>query len=362
MKKTFSIKVIILSLLTSILGGGLGGCIKKDNIFSRLNNQSIIIPTSDQRWGRWISTNIKTEPNIHNQLFYLESCISKQFHLNLKKGQHIPFELKNEMQYLDPNPKKKNEIKLLSNGKKGSFYVTWAYTPDQQKIFNLYRKLQSIPVDNIMSIKGEGATGFDPKKPKPINLSKYIQQIRNIIKKSAPSITDDEKSMINFSGTSDLKLQFDAVQDIFPKLCLSKNKTKYNFQKDCVLGKNMIKPVIKLKWYNLPIIALFLREEILHSTYFDWWFDSFVFYIDRFHYADENSFITVVCHELELVFPALTPDLYKYFSLSHTELFVEKPVPITLFFNEGNKYPELGISFQRTIYGKGEVLPDEKNI
>ena len=49
MKKTFSIKVIILSLLTSILGGGLGGCIKKDNIFSRLNNQSIIIPTSDQR-------------------------------------------------------------------------------------------------------------------------------------------------------------------------------------------------------------------------------------------------------------------------------------------------------------------------
>ena len=105
-----------------------------------------------------------------------------------------------------------------------------------------------------------------------------------------------------------------------------------------------------------------LKNKIMNSSFFDWWFDYFDFYIDRFHYADENSFITVVCHELELVFPALTPDLYKYFSLSHTELFLEKKVPITLFFNEGNKYPELGISFQRTIYGKGEVLPDEKNI
>ena len=105
-----------------------------------------------------------------------------------------------------------------------------------------------------------------------------------------------------------------------------------------------------------------LKNKIMNSSFFDWWFDYFDFYIDRFHYADENSFITVVCHGLELVFPALTPDLYKYFSLSHTELFLEKKVPITLFFNEGNKYPELGISFQRTIYGKGEVLPDEKNI
>ena len=98
-----------------------------------------------------------------------------------------------------------------------------------------------------MSIKGEGATGFDPKKSKPINLSKYIQQIRNIIKKSAPSITDDEKSMINFSGTSDLKLQFNAVQDIFPNLLLISNQTRYSFENDGVLGKNMIKPVIKLK-------------------------------------------------------------------------------------------------------------------
>lgn len=214
-----------------------------------------------------------------------------------------------------------------------------------------------------MSIKGEGATGFDPKKPKPINLSKYIQQIRNVIKKSAPSITDDEKSMIKFSEKKDLKLQFDTVQDIFPNLLLISNQTRYSFENDGVLGKNMIKPVIKLKWYNLPIIALFLREEILHSTYFHWWFDYFDFYIDRFHYADQNSFITTVCHELELVFPVLTPDLYKYFSLSHTELFLGKKVPITLFFNKGNKYPELGISFQRTIIGKGKVLPpNKKNI
>ena len=48
--KKFSVNVIIIvSLLIASLGGFLGGCAKKDNIFSRLNNQSIIIPTSDQR-------------------------------------------------------------------------------------------------------------------------------------------------------------------------------------------------------------------------------------------------------------------------------------------------------------------------
>ena len=129
--KKFSVNVIITSLLISSLGILLSGCArgKDKSIFSRLNGYSIIIQPDDKKWGRWISTNAETK--ISNQLSYLASCISKQFHLNLKKGQHIPFELKNKMQYLDPNPKKKNEIKLLSNGKKGSFYVTWAYTEDQ---------------------------------------------------------------------------------------------------------------------------------------------------------------------------------------------------------------------------------------
>ena len=356
MKKTFSIKVIILSLLTSILGGGLGGCIKKDNIFSRLNNQSIIIPTSDQRWGRWISTNIKTEPNIHNQLSYLESCISKQFHLNLKKGQHIPFELKNEMQYLDPNPKKKNEIKLLSNGKKGSFYVTWAYTNDQKQILKLYRKLQAIPVNNFISIKGRTTDDHPVIDPDPINLRNYIKPVRSAIQKTLEEtagykISNDEKSMINFSGTSDLKLQFNAVQDIFPKLCLSKNKTKYNFQKDGVLGQNIVKPVIKTKWFNWTLEGLVLQAAVSKELDYDDYFECYV--SEEYKYADDWIFIDSVLYWLGRMVLELTDDLDYYFSLSHTELFVGKTVPVTFYFNEGNKYE--GITWNRTIYIKGKT-------
>ena len=90
----------------------------------------------------------------------------------------------------------------------------------------------------------------------------------------------------------------------------------------------------------------------------DWlnnWFDYFDFYIKEHKYADEDScFISdVVCYQLGQHISELTFDLYKYFSLSHTELFVGKKVPVTLYFNEDNKYADLGIAWVTTIYVKG---------
>ena len=90
----------------------------------------------------------------------------------------------------------------------------------------------------------------------------------------------------------------------------------------------------------------------------DWlnnWFDYFDFYIKEHKYADEDScFISdVVCYQLGQDIPGLTFNFYKYFSLSHTELFVGKKVPVTLYFNEDNKYADLGIAWVTTIYVKG---------
>ena len=90
----------------------------------------------------------------------------------------------------------------------------------------------------------------------------------------------------------------------------------------------------------------------------DWlnnWFDYFDFYIKEHKYADEDScFISdVVCYQLGQNIPELTPDLYDYFTLSHTKLIVGEKVPVTLFFNEGNKYSELGIVWTSTIYVQG---------
>ena len=59
------------------------------------------------------------------------------------------------------------------------------------KFFDLYRKLKAIPSEHSEIITGR-TTDYD----KPINLS--IEQVRNIIKTAAPSITNKEKSMINF--------------------------------------------------------------------------------------------------------------------------------------------------------------------
>ena len=345
----FRIQVVITSLLISSLGIFLGGCAQNyaqnnKSLFSQLNGHSIIIESNNkQSMSRWISTNIKTEPNINNQLSYLESCISKKFDLNLAKGQHLPFQLQNGVQYLDPE-KDKNEIKLLLyNGETGVFYVTWKYTADQQKIFDLYRKLEAIPSEHFETIKGR-TTDYD----EPINLS--IKQVRNIIKKKIPEITNGEISMIKYSKKLDFKLYFNAVPDIFSELGLFKNQAKYSFKDDGVLDKNISKKlVLKLKWFNWSLMSLLLKDKIT-----DWlnnWFDYFDFYIKEHKYADEDScFISdVVCYQLGQHISELTFDLYKYFSLSHTELFVGKKVPVDLYF----KYPKLGIIWSVKIQVKG---------
>ena len=349
----FSINVVITSALIFTLGVFLGGCCrnKDESIFSKLNGHSINIkPNNQQSMSRWISTNIKTEPNIHNQLSYLESCISKRFHINLPEDHHLPLQLQNGVQYLDPE-KDKNEIKLLSDsGETGSFNVTWAYTTDQKQIFQLYRKLQSLSVESTeMDIDGKITSFDDPFHPDPIHLQKYINQVRNAISKALPEIKYDEKSMINFSETSDLKLYFGRVRDIFPELCLSKNQAKYSFKNDGVLGKDTIKPAIKIRWYGWPLAGFSLKIPIT-----DWlnnWFDYFDFYIKEHKYADEDScFISdVVCYQLGQNIPELTPDLYDYFTLSHTELFVGQKVPVQLYF-QNLKWK---ISFEWTIIVKG---------
>ena len=346
----FRIQVIITSLLISSLGIFLGGCAQNcaqnnKSLFSQLNGHSIIIESNNkQSMSRWITTDGKTKTNIHNQLSYLESCISKKFDLNLIKGQHLPLQLQNGVQYLDPE-KDKNEIKLLQyNGETGVFYVTWKYTADQQKIFDLYRKLEAISY--FETIKGR-TTDYD----KPINLS--IEQVRNIIKKKIPEITNDEISMIKYSKKLDFKLYFNAVPDIFSELGLFKNQAKYSFKDDGVLDKNISsKPVLKLKWFNWSLMSLLLKDKITAELKGpEPWIDYFDFYIKEHKYADEDScFISdVVCYQLGRFIPELTFNFYEYFSLSHTELFVGKKVPVDLYF----KYPKPEIAWVTTIYVKG---------
>ena len=349
----FRIQVIITSLLISSLGIFLGGCAQNcaqnnKSLFSQLNGHSIIIESNNkQSMSRWITTDGKTKTNIHNQLSYLESCISKKFDLNLIKGQHLPLQLQNGVQYLDPE-KDKNEIKLLSyNGETGVFYVTWKYTADQQKIFDLYRKLEAISY--FETIKGR-TTDYD----EPINLS--IEQVRNIIKKKIPEITNDEISMIKYSKKLDFKLYFNAVPDIFSELGLFKNQAKYSFKDDGVLDKNISsKPVLKLKWFNWSLMSLLLKDKITEKLK-NGWFDYFYFYIKWHKYADEDSsFIYLVCNKLGQLIPELTFNFYEYFSLAHTELFVGKKVPVDLYF----KYPKLKIIWSVKIQVKGydHILP-----
>ena len=362
MKKLFSAKFIILSSLIFILVFFLGGCVKKDNtklnIFSRLNGQSITIPPSDQSWGRWISTNIKTEPNIHNQLSYLESFISKKFDLNLTKGQHLPLQLQNGVQYLDPE-KDKNEIKLLSdNGETGSFNVTWAYTTDQKQIFQLYHKLKKIPAKQREAIIDYKTIDFDPKNPKPIHPS--IAQVRNAIWKVS-KITPDQESMIKFSEKSDFNLWFNTFQDIFPQLCLSKNQAKYNFPDYGALGKDMIQPKIKVKWYNLPLMGLVLKYAIVNSDD-AWWggIVGFPFDMNVADYADNQELVyELLRFDIGLQFKSIiTKDLYDFFSISHTKLINDdKKHEATLYFNKDNKIKKLdNIVFERTIWIRGVKL------
>ena len=335
MKKIFSAKIIILLSLISSLGVFLGGCRRSPSLFSRLNGHSINIkPNNQQSMSRWISTNIKTEPNIHNQLSYLESCISKKFNFDLFNGQHVPLQLKNGVKYL--NPEEENKIKLLSgNGETGFFYVTWKYTPDQQKIFDLYRKFQEISAERLEAIIDEKISDFNPKNIKPIRPS--IIQIRNAIQKTLEEtagykITDDEKLMINFSEKLDLKLPFGTDLDIFPRIYLSKNQAKYSFKNDGALSEHLIQPTIKIKWYDRYLFLLILKDRIL--TLDDTWWGKtlgFPFDMNVADYADDPELV------YELLFndvDFIPEDLYQYFSLSHTKLIEDVTVPATLYFNK----------------------------
>ena len=344
----FRIQVVITSLLISSLGIFLGGCAQNyaqnnKSLFSQLNGHSIIIESNNkQSMSRWISTNIKTEPNINNQLSYLESCISKKFDLNLAKGQHLPFQLQNGVQYLDPE-KDKNEIKLLLyNGETGVFYVTWKYTADQQKIFDLYRKLEAIPSKHFETIKGR-TTDYD----EPINLS--IEQVRNIIKKSAPSITNKQKSMINFYGKPN-RLRFNTVQDIFDELCLVKNQVKYTFRENGALGEDIIQPKIKVRWYNFKLSLFSLKDKLVNSDP-GWWGGWIPLFLDMntAEYADGDRYLVKHMLQNDLSHFHIPEELFKYFSLSHTKLIYHKRSEATLYF----KCPEEEVFFQRTIYVQG---------
>ena len=367
MKKIFTTKVVILSQLISSLGILLGGCVgdQKDSIFSQLNGHSINIkPNNQQSMSRWISTNIKTEPNIHNQLSYLESCISKKFNFDLFNGQHVPLQLKNGVKYL--NPEKKNKIKLLSgNGETGFFYVTWKYTPDQQKIFDLYRKFQEISAERLEAIIDEKISDFNPKNIKPIRPS--IIQIRNAIQKTLGEkarykIADDEKLMINFSEKLDLKLPFDTDLDIFPRIYLFKNQAKYSFKNDGALSEDLIQPTIKIKWYDRYLFLLLLKDAIVTSKDI-WWGKgkNLSFPLDmnlsESGYADDNSDLIdqLLSYDIHPRFRNIIPeDLDQYFSLSHTKL-TKVITPATLYFNKNNEFKEKvdNIVFERTIWIRG---------
>ena len=344
MKKIFSAKIIILLSLISSLGVFLGGCRRSPSLFSRLNGAVINIKPDDKKWGRWIS-NHKNQKN--NQLSYLVSCINKQFHLN----NDIYFQLKNGRQYLDPN--KTNTIKFLLKNfpieNSGSFSVTWPYTLDQKRIFDLYRKLKKIPPDFPMTIVGRTT---DYKQP--IHLQKYINQVRNAIKKAVPEINDNEKSMIHFSTKTTLK--FGTTQDIFPELYLSKNSLQYSFKKNGALGEKTITPKLKVRWYNRHLLLLSLKDRIL--TLDDTWWGKtlgFPFDMNVADYADDQELV------YELLFndvDFIPEDLYQYFSLSHIKLIEDVTVPATLYFNKNNEFKEKvdNIVFERTIWIRGLYL------
>ena len=70
-------------------------------------------------------------------------------------------------------------------------------------------------------------------------------------------------------------------------------------------------------------------------------------------YADGDRYLVEQLFEFDLSHFHIPEELVKYFSLSHTKLIYQKTTPATLFFNKNNKYPELGISFKRTIWVQG---------
>ena len=348
MKKSIILYKINLTFSLILNLACLAGCSgnKDKSIFSRLNGQSITIPRDDKQWNRWINTN---EPigDYYNHPYqwsysYLRDYISEKFHLAYE--QPLPFFKK--VQYLDPE-KDKNEIKLLSdNGEIGVFYVTWKYTADQQKIFDLYRKLKAIPSEHFETIKGR-TTDYD----EPINLS--IEQVRNIIQTAAPSITNKQKSMINFYGKPDW-LRFNTVQDIFDELCLVKNQVKYTFRENGALGEDIIQPKIKVRWYNFKLSLFSLKDKLVNSdpSWWGWWVPLFLD-MNTAKYADGDRYLVKHMLQNDLSHFHIPEELFKYFSLSHTKLIYHYPTPATLYFNKNNKHPELGISFEKSICVQG---------
>ena len=103
-----------------------------------------------------------------------------------------------------------------------------------------------------------------------------------------------------------------------------------------------------------------LKNKIVNSDDI-WWGKKFGFALDMHlgKYADDNRILLdqLLSFDIYLEFASIiTEDLYQYFSLSHTKLIEDVTVPATLYFNQSNQYPELGVSFKRTIYIRGIFL------
>ena len=103
-----------------------------------------------------------------------------------------------------------------------------------------------------------------------------------------------------------------------------------------------------------------LKDEIINSDDI-WWGKRFGFSLDMNlgEYADDNSDLVdqLLSYDIHSRFRSIIPeDLDQYFSLSHTKLTEDVIVPATLYFNQSNQYPEVGISFARTIYIRGIFL------
>ena len=97
-----------------------------------------------------------------------------------------------------------------------------------------------------------------------------------------------------------------------------------------------------------------LKDRILTSDDI-WWGKTlgFPFDMNVADYADDRRLVReLLFNDIDFI----PEDLYQYFSLSHTKLIEKVTVPATLYFNQGNQYPEVGVSFARTIYIRGIFL------
>ena len=102
-----------------------------------------------------------------------------------------------------------------------------------------------------------------------------------------------------------------------------------------------------------------LKDAVINSDD-AWWggIVGFPFDMNVADYADDQELVyELLRFDIDLQFKSIiTEKLYQYFSLSHTKLIEDVIVPATLYFNQSNQYPELGVSFERTIYVRGIFL------